>query len=122
MQDSSFSCVLDKGTYDALSPPPPKKSDGKISVLVDTKSSKMLSEIGRVVKQGGRFICISLLQPHVAENLLKYFHNLGWMIRLIRCNAAENSAESRLNSVVFPVFMTVFTKIKLPEGIKPVSS
>jgi len=135
-----FSCVLDKGTFDALSPPPrdvkktrnkteicesdeeetdDKGGGGKKTVKVDL----MMKEINRVTKSGGRFLCVSLLQPHVASRLLSFFHELGWMTRIVRCLDAEKKTEERSSnkkSVVFPVFMCIFTKIKLPAGMKPV--
>jgi ubiquinone/menaquinone biosynthesis C-methylase UbiE len=37
---------------------------------------KMFSEIDRVLKVGGRYICISLLQPHILEHLVPWFANL----------------------------------------------
>jgi hypothetical protein len=126
---------LDKGTFDALSPPPNdvKKSRNKSEIRDsddesdEQKSEKvelMMKEISRVIKSNGRFICVSLLQPHVASRLLSFFYNLGWMVRIQRCLDAERKTSERTSnkkSVVFPVFMCVFTKFKLPEGMKPVS-
>ena len=37
---------------------------------------KMFSEIDRVLKLGGRYICISLLQPHILEHFVRWFFNL----------------------------------------------
>ena len=37
---------------------------------------KMFSEIDRVLKLGGRYICISLLQPHILEHFVHWFSNL----------------------------------------------
>jgi len=126
----TFSCILDKGTFDALSPPPndAKKSRNKSEILdADNEDGKvkvnlMMEEINRVVRPGGRFICVSLLQPHVASRLLSFFHSLGWMTRVVRCLEAEKRTADKGNnkSVVFPVFMVIFTKIKLPPGMKPV--
>ena len=122
LQNDSFTCVLDKGTFDALTPPPSKNKDKDAENIEKTKSELMLEEINRVLKQGGRFVCISLLQPHVAERLFSYFTNAGWMIRVVRCTAVEEKAlKSSSDRVVFPLFMNVFTKVKLPPTIKPVS-
>lgn len=91
--------------------------DGKAKVDL------MMEEINRVLKPGGRFICISLLQPHVADRMLSYFHSLGWMTRVVRCLSAEEKTAEKNNdekSVVFPVFMTIFTKLNLPSGATPV--
>lgn len=83
----------------------------------------MLQEISRILSSRGRFICISLLQPHVASRLLTYFYSIGWMIRIHRCTDAEKkTAEKNTESTyVFPVFMIIFTKMTLPEEFKPVS-
>lgn len=64
-EDSSFSVVLDKGTLDALMVDE--------SEAVDKDISKMFSEIGRVLKVGGRYVCISLMQDHILNKVLQYF-------------------------------------------------
>lgn len=35
---------------------------------------KMFGEIDRVLKFGGRYIVITLLQPHILEHVSKYVH------------------------------------------------
>lgn len=119
LQASSFSTVLDKGTFDALCP---ATSTTNFKDEVST-GAIMLQEISRIISPSGRYICISLLQPHVAYRLLSHFHSLGWMIRVHRCIDAEKGTEERNseNSYVFPVFMTIFTKMNLPSGFNPVS-
>lgn len=37
---------------------------------------KMFSEIDRVLKVGGRYVCISLLQPHILQLLVQSFSEL----------------------------------------------
>jgi ubiquinone/menaquinone biosynthesis C-methylase UbiE len=37
---------------------------------------KMFSEIDRVLKFGGRYVCISLLQPHILQHLVNSYSNL----------------------------------------------
>ncbi len=37
-------------------------------------------EIDRILKVGGRYICISLLQEHILHRLIAYFHNLGGFV------------------------------------------
>ena len=64
-EDSSFSVVLDKGTLDALMVDE--------SEAVDKDISQMFSEIGRVLKVGGRYVCISLMQDHILNKVLQYF-------------------------------------------------
>lgn len=81
----------------------------------------MLQEIDRVIGSRGRFIVVSLLQPHVALRLLLQFHSKGWMIRIHRCLDAERKTEEQNDdNYVFPVFMVVFTKMSLPAGMIPV--
>lgn len=120
LQDSSFSTVLDKGTFDALCP---AVSNSDLSKDINNSNLAMLQEISRIISARGRFICISLLQPHVASRLLTHFHSLGWMIRLHRCTDAENKTEESNSdsAYVFPVFMAIFTKMCLPAGMSPVS-
>lgn len=43
------------------------------SEAVDKDISKMFSEIGRVLKVGGRYVCISLMQDHILNKVLQYF-------------------------------------------------
>lgn len=119
-QDSAFSVVLDKGTFDALCPVPKDLSEADNNL---SSSDLMLREVSRVIAARGRLICVSLLQPHVASRLLSYFYSIGWMIRVHRCLDAEKKTEERNtdNSCVFPVFMVVFTKMCLPPGMSPVS-
>jgi ubiquinone/menaquinone biosynthesis C-methylase UbiE len=64
-EDSAFSVVLDKGTLDAL------MVDDSDAVNEDI--DKLFTEIGRVLKLGGRYICISLMQDHILNKVLQYF-------------------------------------------------
>lgn len=64
-EDSAFSVVLDKGTLDAL------MVDDSDAVIKDI--DKLFTEIGRVLKFGGRYICISLMQDHILNKVLQYF-------------------------------------------------
>uniref|UniRef100_A0A2R5LH54 Putative spermine/spermidine synthase n=1 Tax=Ornithodoros turicata TaxID=34597 RepID=A0A2R5LH54_9ACAR len=103
--DEEFSAVVDKGTVDALA------TDKE--PLTVSKLSAIFAEIRRVLKVCGRFICVSLLQQHVMELLVGWFYNdtsCTWVIRVHRCEDAEQT--SRTGSVVLPVFVIVFTKMK----------
>lgn len=66
--DSSFSVALDKGTLDALA------VDQEEKTLETVKA--MFNEIDRVLRFGGRYIIVSLLQDHVISVLAKYFSDL----------------------------------------------
>jgi hypothetical protein len=109
----------------------------------------MFQEIDRVLKVGGRYICISLLQEHILHCLTSYFHNLGdfnfgdksitliyidffvatgWMIRICRCEEAESQEDptdlkqkknSSSSRFPFPVFTVVCTKFKKMERMAP---
>nr|XP_054769756.1 eEF1A lysine and N-terminal methyltransferase-like [Lytechinus pictus] len=63
--DSSFSVVLDKGNLDARM----KEKKEEAEALVD----KMFGEIGRVLKVGGRYICITIALENLISKLLSYF-------------------------------------------------
>ena len=70
--DGTFDCVLDKGTLDAI-------FSNKDDVTV-TKVNRMWDEIGRVLKAGGRYMCITLAQEHILSAILDRF-NSGWLFR-----------------------------------------
>ncbi|XP_019875061.2 eEF1A lysine and N-terminal methyltransferase homolog isoform X2 [Aethina tumida] len=107
--NEQFNVVLDKGTLDALMP-----NDNPDTV---TTITKYFEEIRRVLKIGGRYICVTLLQEHILNILLSYFPSNNWMFRAVRCFDAEKKAiENGENA--FPVFITICTKFKdLPRKI-----
>ncbi|XP_062613580.1 eEF1A lysine and N-terminal methyltransferase-like [Saccostrea cucullata] len=109
-EDSSFSVVLDKGTLDAL------MVDDSDAVTKDI--DKMFSEIGRVLKLGGRYICISLMQDHILNKTLQYFPEVGWPVRIHKIET-ENS-ENTDKDFTLPVFAVVFTKFKKMSNMKPI--
>ncbi|RNA07448.1 methyltransferase 13, partial [Brachionus plicatilis] len=96
--DAKFDAVVDKGTLDAL------MSD--YSEKVDQDVDKMFNEIDRVLRVGGRYMCISLAQDHILNKLLESFKEKGWFIRIHRIN--EQDLDFYL-----PVFVFVFTKMKI---------
>lgn len=63
--DDEFSVVLDKGTVDAIF----IHSTPDVVCQID----KMLQEIGRVLRVGGRFVCITLAQEHIASHVVQSF-------------------------------------------------
>ncbi|XP_076246315.1 eEF1A lysine and N-terminal methyltransferase homolog isoform X2 [Calliopsis andreniformis] len=99
--NESFSVVLDKGTLDALMP---DTKEGTMSTV-----NRYFKDITRVLRNGGRYICISLLQEHILKELLSYFPNAGFMFRVIRCHEAEAKARIDEGSSI-PVFAVVATK------------
>jgi len=63
--DDEFSVVLDKGTVDAIFT--------NTTPEVVSRIDKLLVEIGRVLRVGGRFVCISLAQQHIASHVIQSF-------------------------------------------------
>lgn len=68
-------------------------------------------EITRVLRNGGRYVCISLLQEHIIRKLLSYFPGAGFMFRVIRCHEAELKTREEDGNAM-PVFVVVATKFK----------
>ncbi|XP_058793465.1 eEF1A lysine and N-terminal methyltransferase homolog isoform X2 [Phymastichus coffea] len=102
--DGKFSVVLDKGTLDAL------MSDTNESTIAST--TKYLNEIKRVLKNNGRYICISLLQEHILKTIIENCSS-NCAIRAIRCHETELKAKEQDESPM-PVFMIV--EIVLTDG------
>lgn len=109
--DETFSAIIDKATLDAV-----LVDD---SEAVDEYVQKYWSEIDRVLRVGGRYIVISLLQQHIIESLLKRFALNNWMFRVVRCiEAEEKTAEDSSDKPSLPVFMVIATKFpKLPSKV-----
>ncbi|XP_076766144.1 eEF1A lysine and N-terminal methyltransferase homolog [Xylocopa sonorina] len=99
--NNAFSVILDKGTLDALMP---DTKEGTLSTI-----NKYFEEITRVLRNGGRYICISLLQEHILKQLLSYFPNAGFMFRIVRCHEAEEKTRIEEGSSI-PVFAVIATK------------
>lgn len=100
--------MFDKGTLDAM-------SENKISLHESIK--KYFNEVNRVLKNGGRFICITLLQEHVLNALLDYFPKNNFLFRVVRCIDVENESNAPM-----PVFAVVLTKfLKLHDNIFEIS-
>lgn len=109
--DAQFSVVLDKGTLDAL-------------CTDDTDDTRQLvrrymAEISRVLRTGGRYVCVSLLQEHIVRALVEFFPPLHYMFRVIRCTEAEaKTAAASNDGTAMPVFVVVATKFqKLPFAV-----
>nr|GEX31424.1 methyltransferase-like protein 13 [Tanacetum cinerariifolium] len=69
--DKSFDAVLDKGGLDALMEPE----------LGPTLGNQYVSEVKRVLKEGGKFICLTLGESHVLGTLFPKFR-YGWKITI----------------------------------------
>lgn len=103
-EDNTFNVVLDKGTLDALMPDDSNETVERID--------KYFNEIKRVLKIGGRFICITLLQSHILSKLLEFFCDKSWMFRVVRCHEAEEKNAENGDGMTLPVFVVVATKFK----------
>ncbi|KAJ3697307.1 hypothetical protein LUZ61_001012 [Rhynchospora tenuis] len=93
--DKVFDIVLDKGGLDALMEPE----------VGTTLGSKYLKEVKRVLKDGGKFICLTLAESHVLGLLLPEFR-FGWEMTI---QAIPNKPSSKSN---FETFMVVMVKGK----------
>lgn len=109
-ENDAFSVVLDKGTLDALMPDNSEETQRTID--------KYFAEIKRVLKLGGRYVCISLLQSHILEKLLATFCDKSWMFRVVRCHEAEEKNAENGDGVTLPVFVVIATKFKeMPQQV-----
>lgn len=81
------------------------------------------TEIKRVLKNGGRFVCISLLQEHILENLISFFPSNDFLLRIVRCIDAESkTCQTNDDGTSMPVFAVILTKfLKLPFKIFEIS-
>lgn len=102
--NEDFTVVLDKGTLDALMPDDSEETKQSID--------KYFAEIKRVLKLGGRFVCISLLQSHILSKLIETFCDKSWMLRVVRCHEAEEKTAENNDGPTLPVFIVVATKFK----------
>jgi hypothetical protein len=109
-ENDTFTVCLDKGTLDAL------MTDESESTLSTIRS--YFDEISRILKKGGRFLCISLLQEHILNFILKYFGESNFLLRIVRClEAEEKTMETSEDGSFMPVFMIVATKVSIPMKI-----
>jgi spermidine synthase len=113
-KDEEFSVILDKGTLDAMMSEETETSD---TVL------KYFAEVKRVLKNGGRFVCISLLQEHIIKHLLEFFPSNNFLFRVVRCLDAElQTSQTNEDGSSMPVFAVIATKfMKLPSKILEIS-
>lgn len=70
--DSSFDVVFDKGALDALM--------SESTDEVRSSATSMFAEISRVLKPGGKYICVSLAEAYIVYHLLKHFIEEKWEI------------------------------------------
>ncbi|XP_017032960.1 eEF1A lysine and N-terminal methyltransferase homolog [Drosophila kikkawai] len=104
--DDSFSVALDKGTLDAL-------------FVDDAQETKQVvenyfKEILRTMRNGGRYVCISLLQEHILNFLLEFMPRNNCMLRIVHSLGVEqaNKEKSSDDALTMPVFVVIATKFK----------
>ncbi|KAM9357690.1 eEF1A lysine and N-terminal methyltransferase [Symphorus nematophorus] len=98
-EDASYQAALDKGTLDAMA----SEEEGALA-------RNMLTEVGRVLSVGGRYVCVTLAQESVIKLAVEHFVQLGWAVRL-HCLQESGKEE---DSFALPVFVLVCTKFRQP--------
>uniref|UniRef100_A0A1D1Y6U2 Methyltransferase-like protein 13 n=1 Tax=Anthurium amnicola TaxID=1678845 RepID=A0A1D1Y6U2_9ARAE len=91
--DGSFDAIIDKGGLDALMEP---KLGAKLG-------SKFLKEVKRVLKLGGKYICLTLAESHVLGLLFSEFR-LGWKMSI---HVIPHKLQNKCN---FQTYMVVSVK------------
>ncbi|XP_031724163.1 eEF1A lysine and N-terminal methyltransferase [Anarrhichthys ocellatus] len=99
-EEASYQAALDKGTLDAMA----SEEEGALA-------RGMLTEVGRVLSVGGRYVCVTLAQESVIKLAVEHFVQLGWAVRL-HCLQEESGKEE--DSFALPVFVLVCTKFRQP--------
>lgn len=103
--DGKFACCIDKGTLDAIFT---ENTFENIEVV-----HRMFSEILRVLRTGGVYVCISLAQSHILKELAHYFIDTCsvdvYHVKHEKEGLNNNKSEKGLGSQL-PVFAFVFTK------------
>ncbi|XP_017873074.1 PREDICTED: methyltransferase-like protein 13 [Drosophila arizonae] len=110
--DESFSVALDKGTLDAIF----VNDSAETKEIVD----RYFTEILRTMRNGGRYVGISMLQEHIIEYLLEFLPRNNCMLRIVHCLDVERANRERNSedSLILPVFVVIATKFKsLPMRI-----
>ncbi|XP_070177056.1 eEF1A lysine and N-terminal methyltransferase-like isoform X2 [Littorina saxatilis] len=111
--DGNFSVAVDKGTLDALA------VDQEEATLATVNA--MFKEVSRVLRLGGRYVIISLLQDQVIQILVRHFSQCSWPIRIHRVDAPpEESGEGGGDNFSLPVFAVVITKFKDMPNMKQI--
>ncbi|EDW13508.1 eEF1A lysine and N-terminal methyltransferase homolog [Drosophila mojavensis] len=110
--DESFSVALDKGTLDAIF----------VNDSAETKEivNRYFTEILRTMRNGGRYVGVSMLQEHIIEYLLEFLPRNNCMLRIVHCLDVERANRERNSedSLILPVFVIIATKFKsLPMRI-----
>ncbi|XP_011210039.2 eEF1A lysine and N-terminal methyltransferase homolog [Bactrocera dorsalis] len=107
-EDEYFSVALDKGTLDALF----VDDTPEVHATVE----RYFNEIKRTMRNGGRYLCITLLQEHILKYILDYFPRNGFMLRVVHCADADRANQEKNadnpDVMPMPVFIVIATKFK----------
>ncbi|EDV29653.1 uncharacterized protein TRIADDRAFT_49728 [Trichoplax adhaerens] len=114
--DGYFNVILDKGTLDAMT----ADEHG----LDQQSINAMFTEIHRITRVYGRYICISLCQERSLKAIVEWFNSSKqWMIRIHKVQTADMTTE-KSQGLQLQVFALVLTKMMPPKenmpAIKPV--
>ncbi|MEQ2257873.1 eEF1A lysine and N-terminal methyltransferase [Xenotaenia resolanae] len=100
-EDASFQGALDKGTLDAVA----SEEEGALA-------RRMITEVSRVLRVGGRYVCVTLAQESVIKLAVDHFVQLGCAVRL-HCLQEERGKEEE-DTFALPVFVLICTKFRQP--------
>ena len=101
-EDGEYNVVFDKGTLDAI------YSDGGSATLEEVK--KMFFEINRVLKVGGRYICVTLAQEHILHSIVEHFQDY-YFIRIHSIQQNNDEKKKKGLGSRLPIFVFVLTKM-----------
>ena len=99
----SFSVVLDKGKLDSIL----NEGSGQVSEHLN----QTLDEIQRILRTGGRYLCLTLAPQQVLNKLLNQFSS-GWFVRIHKVELEKIPNES-----LVPLFVCVFTKTRFISSV-----
>ncbi|MED6231467.1 eEF1A lysine and N-terminal methyltransferase [Ataeniobius toweri] len=100
-EDASFQAALDKGTLDAVA----SEEEGALA-------RRMITEVSRVLRVGGRYVCVTLAQESVIKLAVDHFVQIGCAVRL-HCLQEERGKEEE-DAFALPVFVLICTKFRQP--------
>ncbi|KAL8026597.1 hypothetical protein ABFX02_14G038600 [Erythranthe guttata] len=98
--DESFDAIVDKGGLDALMEPE----------LGSRLGNQYLSEVKRLLKAGGKFICLTLAESHVLGLLFSKFR-FGWKMSLYTIAKEPSSRNIKLQTFMVVVEKDISTSV-----------